>query len=106
MGTIEYSKLIRDRIPEIIESAGKQAIIKKVQGEELLRLLNLKLEEELAEYNNSGNIEELADLVEVIYGILEFRGITLEKFDLIRKEKRDRCGGFKEGLVLLRVIEE
>jgi predicted house-cleaning noncanonical NTP pyrophosphatase (MazG superfamily) len=52
MGTIEYSKLIRDRIPEIIEAAGKQAIIKKVQGGELLRLLNLKLEEELIEEGN------------------------------------------------------
>lgn len=61
MKTIEYNKLIRDRIPEIIEKAGKQAIVEKVNGDELLKLLNIKLEEELNEYKESGSIEELAD---------------------------------------------
>ncbi|WP_072974551.1 nucleoside triphosphate pyrophosphohydrolase [Tissierella praeacuta] len=61
MKTIEYNKLIRDRIPEIIEKAGKQAIVEKVNRDELLKLLNIKLEEELNEYKESGSIEELAD---------------------------------------------
>ena len=106
MKTIDYNKLIRDRIPEIIEKSGKKAIIEKTSGEKLLKLLNTKLYEELKEYKESGSIEELADLVEVVYGILYFKGITLKEFENIREEKNRERGAFKEGLVLLKVIEE
>ena len=106
MKTIEYNKLIRDRIPEIIEKDGKTAIVEKAQGGELLRLLNEKLSEELAEYKESESIEELADLVEVVYGILNHKEISIEEFEKIRHEKNEKRGGFKEGLVLIKVIEE
>ncbi len=106
MKTIEYNKLIRDRIPEIIEKSGKEAVVEKAEGDHLLDLLNLKLDEELAEYKESGNIEELADLVEVIYGILECKGILIDNFETIRKDKVAKRGAFKEGLVLKKVIEE
>ena len=49
MKVIKYNKLIRDRIPEIIESSGKKAIVEKIKGEEWLNLLNKKLFEELNE---------------------------------------------------------
>lgn len=106
MKTIVYNKLIRDKIPEIIEKAGKKAIIEKADGQELLKLLNDKLIEELNEYEESGNVEELADLVEVIYGILDYKGISIEEFEEMRLEKNKHRGSFKEGLVLLKVIEE
>lgn len=105
MKTIEYNKLIRDKIPEIIEKAGKQAIVEKVNGDELFKLLNIKLEEELNEYKESGSVEELADLVEVIYGILNHKGVSIEEFEKIRQEKNEKRGTFKEGLVLIKVIE-
>lgn len=106
MKAIVYNKLIRDRIPEIIEKSGKKPVIEKAGGEKLLELLNTKLEEELEEYKESGSIEELADLVEVVYGILDFKGITLKEFENIRKEKNKARGAFKEGLVLLKVLED
>lgn len=106
MKTIVYNKLIRDRIPEIIEKSGKKAIVEKADGGKILDLLNTKLKEELDEYKESGNIEELADLVEVVYGILDFKGITLEEFENIREEKNKARGAFKEGLVLLKVLED
>lgn len=84
----KYNKLIRDRIPEIIESSGKKAIVEKVDGDQLLELLNKKLYEELDEYNESGEIEELADLVEVVQAILEYKGIPLAEFDDIRERKK------------------
>jgi len=106
MKTIEYNKLIRDKIPEIIEKSGKTAIVEKVEGEELFRLLNTKLEEELDEYKESKSIEELADLVEVIYGILDQKNVSIEEFERIRQEKNAKRGAFKEGLVLKKVIED
>lgn len=82
MKSIEYNKLVRDRIPEIIEKAGKQAIVEKVGESQLIKLLNKKLEEELIEYLESGNVEELADLVEVVYGILDHQQYKIRFFQL------------------------
>ena len=105
MTEINYNKLIRDKIPEIIKDSGKTPIVEKAIGEELLELLNSKLIEELDEYNVSGEIEELADLVEVIYGILKHKGIYLEEFESIRQEKKLKRGAFDKGLVLIKVID-
>ncbi len=106
MKITNYKKLIRDRIPEIIEGYGKRAIVEKASKAEFLNYLNEKLEEELLEYKESGAIEELADLVEVVYGILDYNGITLEEFNNIRHAKNKERGAFKKGLVLLKVIED
>ena len=72
---------------QIIERSGKQAVIKKVSGKEYLDLLNAKLGEELQEYLESQSIEELADLVEVVYAILDDKNISLEEFELIRSKR-------------------
>lgn len=106
MKTIKYNKLIRDRIPEIIEASGKKAVVEKIQGEELLNLLNKKLFEELEEYEESGEVEELADLVEVVQAILDYKKVSLEDFNRIRENKNKSRGAFKEGLLLVEVVEE
>ena len=64
-----YSKAIRDKIPEIIKESGKNCNVKKLDDSEFLVQLEKKLVEELAEYQESKNIEELADMLEVIYRI-------------------------------------
>ncbi len=61
MNKIKYNKLVRDRIPEIIESSGKTCSTEILSPEEYLRMLDAKLDEELAEYHKDQNIEELAD---------------------------------------------
>ena len=50
MGTIKYNKLVRDRIPDIIEESGKACVTEILSGEEYLRMVDAKLDEELAEY--------------------------------------------------------
>ena len=99
----KYNKLIRDSIPGIIEKSGKEAIVKKLTDEEYIKALNLKLGEELEEYIESGEVEELADIVEVIYGILDYKGVSIEEFENIRQNKADKRGAFKERLMLLEV---
>lgn len=106
MKTIKYNKLIRDRIPEIIEASGKKAVVKKVEGIELLELLNAKLQEELDEYNESGEVEELADLVEIVQAILDYKEVSIEEFHKIKNKKNESRGSFKEGLLLVEVIED
>jgi len=87
-----YNKLIRQ--------SGKQAIIEEVSGEEYLEFLNAKLSEELQEYLESQSVEELADLVEVVYAILEHKSVSLEEFEHIRKQKVEERGAFKDKLLL------
>ncbi len=101
-----YNKLVRDRIPEIIEDAGKKYSIHIAQKEEHLDLLEAKLEEEFAEYKEDKNIEELADLMEVIFGMAKALGYTEEELIKKRDEKREERGGFEKGIVLEKVWEE
>src|SRR5690554_4477438 len=63
---IKYDKLIRDRIPEIIEADGKRAVTEVLDDLAFKRYLDIKLEEELKEYLVADSVEELADLVEVV----------------------------------------
>ena len=75
---MKYNKLVRDRIPEIIEASGKTCVTEILSEETYLRMVDAKLYEELAEYHRDQNIEELADLLEVIYAGAMARGYTLE----------------------------
>ena len=105
MATIIYNKLIRDNIPEIIESKGKKASIEILNDTDYILKLNEKLQEELDEYKSDNSVEELADLVEVVYGILKYKNVSIEEFENIRKEKADKRGVFDKRLLLKEVIE-
>ena len=102
---IEYDKLIRDKIPEIIENSGKKCIVEKMDDDTYLRYLDQKLNEELAEYQADKSLEELADLLEVMYAVAEARGYSVEELENTRKAKVEKRGGFKEKLCLKGVIE-
>ena len=100
-----YNKLVRDKIPEIINSKNSKAVIKKLDDNEYIKELNEKLQEEVKEYLEDNNAEELADIVEVIYAILDFKNIDKKDFEEIRKEKVNKRGAFKERIFLEKVIE-
>ena len=102
----KYNKLVRDRIPEIIESSGNTCVTEILSDEEYLRMLDAKLDEELAEYHKDQNIEELADLMEVIYAAAIARGYTLEQLEQVRTEKAAERGGFMKKILLKAVIED
>jgi predicted house-cleaning noncanonical NTP pyrophosphatase (MazG superfamily) len=91
-----HNKLVRDNIPDIITAAGKQPIVHQADTAEYRELLLEKLDEELKEYRESGKDEELADLLEVIYALVE----DAEALELLRKNKRDERGGFDRRIVL------
>ena len=106
MNIIKYDKLVRDRIPEIIEASGKICKTQILNDEEYLRMIDAKLDEELAEYHKDQNIEELADLMEVIYAAVIARGYTIEQLEQVRAEKAEKRGGFREKILLVEVTEE
>lgn len=99
-----YNKLVRDKIPEIIKQDGKLCIAEVLSDEEYLRRIDEKLDEELEEYHKEQNVEELADLIEVIYAATIARGYSLEELEQVRQDKLEKRGAFK-GKVLLKEVK-
>ncbi len=106
MSIKQYNKLVRDRIPEIIEASGKNCVTEILSDADYLELLDAKLDEELAEYHKDQNVEELADLLEVIYAAAKARGYTLEQLEVVRAEKASKRGAFEKKILLKEVIED
>ena len=104
MGKIIYNKLVRDKIPEIIEASGKTCETEVLSDEEYLQMLDKKLDEELAEYHQEQNIEELADLLVVLYATEKARGYSIEELDHVRVEKQKARGGFDKKILLKSVL--
>lgn len=87
-------KLVRDKIPEIIMADGKKPITRILEHDEYLAELDKKLNEEIAEYQADKSIEEMADVLEVLYAICEARGYSIEELHQIRDHKKEERGGF------------
>ena len=101
-----YNKLVRDRIPEIIEASGAKCKTASLSDEKYLEMIDAKLDEELAEYHKDQNIEELADMLEVIRAATIARGYTLEELEDVRAKKAEKRGGFEEKILLIETIEK
>ena len=100
-----YNKLVRDKIPEVIERSGKKFDIHTASKEEFTKLLEEKLKEEVNEYIEAKNLEELADVMEVLFGLANVLGYSEEELLKKRQEKLEERGGFKERIVLESVHE-
>ena len=101
-----YSKLVRDKIPAIIVADnGKTCKTRIMEDDEYLESLNTKMQEELKEYLESGDVEELADLEEVLRAILDVKKVSYEEFEKIRNAKVEKRGAFKEKIFLESVSE-
>ncbi len=106
MATKIYNKLVRDLIPDIIEESGNECRTRILSDEEYLKMLDAKLDEELAEYHQDQNIEELADLLELIQAATIARGYTLEELESVKAEKAKKRGVFEKRIFLIDVTEK
>ena len=100
-----HNKLVRDKIPESIGNTGKTAYSHILTKEEYIAELDKKLNEECAEYQADKSLEELADMLEVMYAIAEARGYSIAELERVRAEKAEKRGGFKDRIFLERVDE-
>ena len=95
-----YNKLVRDKIPDIIKAEGRKIKTRTLDDQEYRNELNKKLQEEVKEYLDDNNVEELADIVEVVYGILSSMEVSIEEFENIRKSKVEKRGAFFDKVFL------
>lgn len=100
-----YNKLVRDRIPDIVKQDGKRAAFRYLEEDEVIVQLFNKLSEETAELQDAQNVEEVADVIEVLFAIAQRYGYdeqqTLERVH----QKRQQRGGFQKGILLEHVEE-
>ncbi len=96
----KFDKLIRDRIPEIIQERGEIVITHEANQDEYKKALQAKLIEELEEYLHSEEPEELADMLEVIHSLTALQGTHREQLQFIQNQKREERGGFEKGIIL------
>ncbi|HBC84721.1 MAG TPA: phosphoribosyl-ATP pyrophosphohydrolase [Clostridiales bacterium] len=101
-----YNKLIRDNNVKIMEEKGCKVTYEILDDEQYGKELDKKLKEEVEEYLEDYSIEEMADVMEVIYAILEYRETTMQDVEKVRLEKRNKKGAFKRRVFLKDVEEE
>lgn len=87
-------KLVRDRIPFLYDDS--QSNHRRLNDADFEPALREKLQEEVAEYLESGEVMELTDILEVVYALAELDGLTNSQLDTLRAEKAAKRGGFRE----------
>ena len=102
---VAYNKLVRDRIPEIISSQGRVPVTHEADELEYCRFLRLKLVEEAEEFAETGAVEELADILEVVHALCRLDGHRLEDVEKARVLKHEERGGFAAKIILDEVRE-
>jgi predicted house-cleaning noncanonical NTP pyrophosphatase (MazG superfamily) len=104
-----FEKLVRDRIPLLIEERGEHVWSVAVTGEDLSKVLKAKVVEESLELQSATRrediLEELADILEVVSSLAEHVNLTMNDVKKKAKQKRSERGGFSEGLVLVETKE-
>ena len=96
-----YNKLVRDKIPQIIEENGGKAEMRILSDEEYRSFLEAKLDEEVGEYHRDKNAEELADILEVVYALAEAIGCPKAELMDIYRRKHEVRGGFEKRIFLI-----
>lgn len=101
MATIRFKaeKLIRDKMPTNLRNKGIRADIKDISHQEYLAFLKEKVVEEAKEVYESKDdnelVEEMADVLEVIYGLAKAYEISMEQIEEVRMQKYAKRGGFE-----------
>ena len=98
---VKFNKLVRDKIPQIIESSGGVPVTRVLEMEEYLVCLETKLDEEVCEFHESKSVEELADILEVVYALAEAHGCSKEELAGIYQQKHEARGGFAQRIFLI-----
>jgi predicted house-cleaning noncanonical NTP pyrophosphatase (MazG superfamily) len=97
---MQYKKLVRDKIPQIILKKGKLPTTHTATKQEYRDQLKQKLQEETNEFITSEKIEELADLLEVIYALAKAKKTTPKQLESLRQKKAKARGAFTKQIIL------
>ena len=97
---MKYNKLIRDKIPEIINNNGKNFVTHIASDTEYWKSLKEKLKEEVMEFEKDSSEEEFVDILEVLEAIKDFKNFSQNNIEYIKEMKAEERGKFKKKLIL------
>lgn len=97
---MKYNKLVRDKIPEYICKKGGNPITHIADDAEYWQKLKEKLVEEVEEFRNDENIEEFADLLEVVDAIADYKNFDRNEVEKVKEKKATEKGRFKDKIIL------
>ena len=97
---MEYNKLVRDKIPEYIKSKGGTPVTHIADDTEYWQKLREKLQEEVDEFLEAESIEEMADVLEVIDAIINFKKLDKDELQKVKNKKADERGKFNRKVIL------
>lgn len=97
---MKYNKLVRDKIPEIIKSKGGVAITHIADNAEYWQKLKEKLQEEVNEFIEAENIEEMADILEVVDAIFNYKKFDKQELEKVKEKKAGERGKFDDKIIL------
>ena len=98
---MRYEKLVRDKIPALIEQGGQKAVTRILEDGEYRHHLEAKLDEEVAEFHRDKNAEELADILEVVYALADSIGCDRKTLLETYEQKHQARGGFADRIFLM-----
>jgi predicted house-cleaning noncanonical NTP pyrophosphatase (MazG superfamily) len=85
---MKHNKLVRDKITDIITGRGDKPVTKILGADAYRRELGRKLQEEVTEFGEFGKVEELADILKVVYALAAAEGVSQSQFEEMQKRKR------------------
>ena len=97
---MKYNKLVRDKIPEIIKKKGEKCKVHIANDKEYWGKLKEKLQEEIEEFSENETIEEIADILEIIDAICDYKKFNKKKLETVKKNKAKERGRFKKKIIL------
>lgn len=97
---MKYNKLVRDKIPEIIKNKGEVAVTHIADDEEYWQKLKEKLQEESDEFKQNESMEEIADMLEIIDAICDFKKFDKAELQEVKDKKAEQRGKFKDKIIL------
>ena len=99
-GLVKYDKLIRDRVPEIISNSGAKYKTHIANDDEYWEKLRTKLSEKVEEFLKDPSVDELADIVEIVHAIADFKFGGSGNVNDVKMVKFRERGGFEKRLIL------
>ena len=96
-----FDRLVRDKVPEMIRTAGRECETRIASHEEFEAYAVKKLQEEVEEFAARGSIDDVVDILEMLHRIATFRSIPWEEVEKLRVKKAWERGGYDMGVVLL-----
>lgn len=100
---MSITKLVRDKIPELMQREGRVGVVTHITGASLDLQLRQKLIEEAHEVVNASDredlIEELADVMEVLDVLAKLHAIDPDSIEARRVQKKEKRGGFEKGIL-------